>query len=182
MAKSRITKAQKERFLEEFAGGEQFGNVSACCIIAKIKRRGLYRLRERDPAFEEAFLEAEAIAADKLEAVVQTRAVVGWDVKTVRTVTRRITEEGEVGTDENGKAFPLKPGDMVEVERVETYERKVDNMLLMRLLEARKPKEFSRRATLDASEGLQDTMSTIAEVMSAAREPDETPSRPNQSG
>ena len=88
------TKRQRDRFLEHFAATL---NVTAAAKLAGVGRSTVYRLRERDRTFAEAWREAEAEAIDKLEAQAYRFAMEGAEERTYdgngKLVSRRVRED-----------------------------------------------------------------------------------------
>jgi hypothetical protein len=88
------TKRQRACFLEHFAATL---NVTEAAKVAGVGRSTVYRLRERDRTFAEAWLEAEAEAIDKLEAQAYRFAMEGAEERTYdadgNLVSRRVRED-----------------------------------------------------------------------------------------
>ncbi len=111
----------KKRFLAHF---REFGNVTAACRAAGIKRRGtIYEWQEHDEAFATAFREAELEATDLLEAEARRRAVEG--VRTEMPVLYR--------------------GRVIQT----VIETKYSDTLLIFLLKARAPERFRDNVRLE---------------------------------
>lgn len=104
--------AGREKFLKAFA---KTGNVSAAAEAAQVSRRTPYKWAEEDPAFKEAWDEAEAEAIDRLERAAWERAVEGWD-------------EGHVNN--RGELYSV---------------RKYSDQLMVLLLKAHRPERYRER-------------------------------------
>jgi hypothetical protein len=63
-------------FLEALAG---CGNITRACELAGVVRMTMYRLRERDEGFREAWTQAAKLGAEGLEDEARRRAYEGWD-------------------------------------------------------------------------------------------------------
>lgn len=88
------TKRQRDRFLAHLAATL---NVTAAAKVAGVGRSTVYRLRERDRTFAEAWREAEAEAIDKLEAQAYRFAMEGAEERLYdaegNLVSRRVRED-----------------------------------------------------------------------------------------
>ena len=82
----------------------------------------IYTLRNNDPAFRQAWDEAEEIAADRLEQEAWRRAVEGFE--------EPVVSAGKLVLDEDGNAVMI---------------RRYSDLLLIRLLQAHRPQKFDRR-------------------------------------
>ncbi|MGC2522851.1 MAG: hypothetical protein WA417_09475 [Stellaceae bacterium] len=74
MKQYRITARRRQRFLEALA---ETGNVTLAARAAAVSRTSIYAHRHADDDFERAWLEAEQVAADRLEAEAWRRGVDG---------------------------------------------------------------------------------------------------------
>jgi hypothetical protein len=117
--KQRLTRERLQQFLEYLA---ETGNVSRSVKLIGTSAARVYTLRHNDPAFREAWDEAEEIAADRLEQEAWRRAVEGFD--------EPVVSAGKLVRDENGNAVMV---------------RRYSDMLLIRLLAAHRPQKFDRR-------------------------------------
>jgi hypothetical protein len=107
------SKRQRVRFLEHFAATL---NVTESAKVAGVGRSTIYRLRDRDQAFREAWLEAEAEAIDKLEAAAYRYATEGAEERTYdadgNLLSRRVRED------------PASAARLLAAHRPDTYEPK----------------------------------------------------------
>lgn len=106
------------RWLEAF---ELTANVTEACQATGIARKTAYNHREQFPEFKDAWLRAEAVAADKLEREAWRRAVEGWEEPVFGSLGNN-SGSGEVG-------------------RI----RKYDSTMLIFLLKGHKPEKFRER-------------------------------------
>ncbi len=123
MKKNRLTPERQQRFLGFVA---ETGNVSRAIALAGTSRTRVYTLRHNDPAFREAWDQADEIAADHLEEEAWRRAVEGFDEPVVS----------------GGKLVRDEAGDAVMV-------RRYSDTLLLALLRARRPGKFNKRLSAD---------------------------------
>jgi hypothetical protein len=72
----RLTNKKVAEFLDLLA---EYGNVRRACAVAGICRPTLYRKRERDPKFGEAWERAAALGVEALEDETRRRAFEGWE-------------------------------------------------------------------------------------------------------
>lgn len=148
------TEAKKAKFLKFFARSVYAGNVTACAKKVGMGRGSVYELKNRDTEFAEAMTEAAESAYDSIEFVAHHRAIKGW--KTSKTVTKT-------------RQIFVKDGDSeapaVEIETTTTEEWKIDNALLMRLLEARRPQTWQRGLKLDGSEGFMAGFASLSDLV-----------------
>ena len=117
--KQRLTQQHLQQFLQYLV---ETGNVSRSVKLTGTSRSRLYTRRQNDPAFRQAWEEAEDIAADRLEAEAWRRAVEGFD--------EPVVSGGKLVRDEHGNAVML---------------RRYSDVLLLRLLAAYRPQKFDRR-------------------------------------
>ena len=87
----RITARRRQRFLEALA---ETGNVTLAARAAAVSRTSIYAHRHADDDFERAWLEAEQVAADRLEAEAWRRGVDG--------VSEPVVSAGRLVTDAAG--------------------------------------------------------------------------------
>jgi hypothetical protein len=123
MKKNRLTPERQQRFLS-FLG--ETGNVSRSLKLAGTSRPRVYTLRQNDPAFRQAWDQAEEIAADRLEEEAWRRAVEGFD--------EPVVSGGKLVRDEAGNAVMV---------------RRYSDTLLLALLRARRPGKFNKRLSAD---------------------------------
>lgn len=110
---TKVTDAEKRKFIEALC---DTGNVTAACRHIGVQPPVMYRIRDREEVFKEAWDMALDEGADLLESEARRRAVEGVD--------RPVFQRGEcVG-----------------------YERQYSDQLLTRLLEAHKPEKYRHRA------------------------------------
>jgi hypothetical protein len=130
----KFTKDRREAFLTALAAT---GIVSTAASIAGITRVRAYQVRRQDPGFASAWEDAEAQAADALEAEAWRRAVDG--------VPEPVVSSGRVVRDDDGQPLAIR--------------RYSDNLLLA-LLKARRPERFKDRAVVehDIADGLADRL------------------------
>ena len=119
MKKQRLTQQRLQQFLQYLA---ETGNVSRSVKLIGSSAARVYTLRHNDPAFRQAWDEAEQIAADRLEEEAWRRAVEGFD--------EPVVSGGKLVRDENGNAVMV---------------RRYSDVLLIRLLAAHRPQKFDRR-------------------------------------
>jgi hypothetical protein len=119
MKKHRWTAQRQQQFLEYLA---ETGNVSRSTRLVGTSPARLYALRNNDPAFRQAWDEAEQVAADRLEEEAWRRAVEGFD--------EPVVSGGKLVRDEDGNAVMV---------------RRYSDVLLIRLLQAHRPQKFDRR-------------------------------------
>lgn len=119
MKKQRLTQQRLQQFLQYLA---ETGNVSRSVKLIGSSAARVYTLRHNDPAFRQAWDEAEQIAADRLEEEAWRRAVEGFD--------EPVVSGGKLVRDEDGNAIMV---------------RRYSDVLLIRLLAAHRPQKFDRR-------------------------------------
>jgi len=119
MKKHRLTQQRLQQFLQYLA---ETGNVSRSVKLIGTSAARVYTLRNSDPVFRQAWDEAEQIAVDRLEEEAWRRAVEGFE--------EPVVSAGKLVRDENGNAVMV---------------RRYSDMLLIRLLAARRPRKFDRR-------------------------------------
>ena len=119
MKKHRWTAERQQQFLQYLA---ETGNVSRSVKLIGTSPARVYALRQNDPAFREAWEEAEEIAADRLEQEAWRRAVEGFE--------EPVVSAGKLVRDEDGNAVMI---------------RRYSDVLLIRLLQAHRPQKFDRR-------------------------------------
>jgi hypothetical protein len=119
MKKHRWTAERQQQFLQYIA---ETGNVSRSIKLVGTSPARVYTLRQNDPAFREAWEEAEEIAADRLEQEAWRRAVEGFE--------EPVVSAGKLVRDEDGNAVMI---------------RRYSDVLLIRLLQAHRPQKFDRR-------------------------------------
>lgn len=120
MKKHRWTPERQRRFLEHLA---ETGNVSRSVKLVGTSATRVYALRHNDPAFRQAWDEAEEVAGGRLEAEAWRRAVDGFD--------EPVVSAGKLVRDENDNPVML---------------RRYSDTLLIALLKAHRPQKFDRRA------------------------------------
>ena len=120
MKKHRWTAERQRRFLEHLA---ETGNVSRSVKLVGTSATRVYALRHNDPAFRQAWDEAEEVAGGRLEAEAWRRAVDGFD--------EPVVSAGKLVRDENDNPVML---------------RRYSDTLLIALLKAHRPQKFDRRA------------------------------------
>jgi hypothetical protein len=123
MKKNRLTPERQQRFLGFLA---ETGNVSRSVKLAGTSAPRVYTLRQNDPAFRQAWDEAEEIAADRLEEEAWRRAVEGFE--------EPVVSAGKLVRDEAGNAVMM---------------RRYSDTLLLALLRARRPGKFNKRLSAD---------------------------------
>jgi hypothetical protein len=123
MKRTRFTPTAREKFLASLAST---GNVSASAEAISMSRRQLYTHRNQDAFFAELWDEAEAIAADALEAEARRRAVEG--------VEKPLVSAGRLVKDDDGQPI-----------RVREY----SDSLLALLLKARNAPVFGDRQKIE---------------------------------
>ena len=133
-----ITAKQKAAFLKIFS---ETGNATQAAEVAGFSRATAYRLRDSDPEFAKAWADAEAQAADRLEAEAYRRAVQG--------VERYVVSSGKIVKGEDSK--PL-------------IERHYSDQLLLALLRARSPDKFAERRQITGKNGGPVRIATLAEM------------------
>jgi hypothetical protein len=116
--KQRLTRERLQQFLEHLA---ETGNVSRSYKLVGTSAARIYTLRNNDPAFRQAWDEAESIAADRLEEEAWRRAVTGFD--------EPVVSAGKLARDEDGNAIMV---------------RRYSDMLLLALLRAHRPAKFNK--------------------------------------
>jgi hypothetical protein len=116
--KQRLTRERLQQFLEHLA---ETGNVSRSYKLVGTSAARVYTLRNNDPAFRQAWDEAESIAADRLEEEAWRRAVTGFD--------EPVVSAGKLARDEDGNAIMV---------------RRYSDMLLLALLRAHRPAKFNK--------------------------------------
>jgi hypothetical protein len=119
LKKQRLTQQRLQQFLQYLA---ETGNVSRSVKLIGSSAARVYTLRHNDPAFRQAWDEAEQIAADRLEEEAWRRAVEGFD--------EPVVSGGKLVRDEDGNAIMV---------------RRYSDVLLIRLLAAHRPQKFDRR-------------------------------------
>lgn len=127
MKRHRLTRERQQQFLRSLA---DTGNVTLSVKLAGTSVGRVYTLRHSDPAFRQAWDEAEEIAADRLEAEAWRRAVDGVD--------EPVVSAGKLVRDEAGNAVVV---------------RRYSDMLLLALLRARRPQKFGRGLAAAAGGG-----------------------------
>jgi hypothetical protein len=127
---AKIRHHKKRAFLAAFA---QIGTVSGAAEASKCNRASHYVWRKTDAEYASAFLEAQDMAADVLEAEAVRRARDGWE--------ERVYENGELVRST----------------------RKFSNTLLMFLLKGMRPEKFRERYSLDhgISDGMIDAIAGL---------------------
>lgn len=123
MRKTKLTAERQQKFLNCLA---ESGNVSLSAKLAGTSRVRVYALRRSDPAFKQAWDEAEEIAADRLEEEARRRAVEGFDEPLVS----------------GGKLVQDAAGHVVTV-------RRYSDALLLALLRAHRPERFGKRLSAE---------------------------------
>jgi hypothetical protein len=119
LKKHRWTIQHQQQFLQYLA---ETGNVSRSVKLVGTSAARVYALRNNDPAFRQAWEEAEEIAADRLEQEAWRRAVEGFE--------EPVVSAGKLVRDEDGNAVMI---------------RRYSDVLLIRLLQAHRPQKFDRR-------------------------------------
>jgi len=119
LKKHRWTAERQQQFLQYLA---ETGNVSRSVKLVGTSPARIYALRHNDPAFRQAWDEAEDVAADRLEAEAWRRAVEGFD--------EPVVSGGKLVRDDDGNAVMV---------------RRYSDVLLIRLLQAHRPRKFDRR-------------------------------------
>jgi hypothetical protein len=119
LKKHRWTRERQQQFLQYLA---ETGNVTRAVKLVGSSPTRVYALRHNDPAFRQAWDDAEDIAADRLEAEAWRRAVEGFD--------EPVVSAGKLVRDEAGNAVMI---------------RRYSDVLLIRLLQAHRPQKFDRR-------------------------------------
>jgi hypothetical protein len=114
-----VTQQRLQQFLQYLA---ETGNVSRSVKLIGSSAARVYTLRHNDPAFRQAWDEAEQIAADRLEEEAWRRAVEGFD--------EPVVSGGKLVRDEDGNAVMV---------------RRYSDVLLIRLLAAHRPQKFDRQ-------------------------------------
>jgi hypothetical protein len=127
MKKHRWSRERQQQFLEYLA---ETGNVSRAAKLVGSSTARVYAMRHNDPAFRQAWDEAEEIAADRLEAEAWRRAVEGVEEPAVNA--------GRLVRDEAGNAVMV---------------RRYSDMLLLALLKAHRPAKFNTRLPPGAAAG-----------------------------
>ena len=113
MRRAKITGAKKQAFLKAYA---KLGNITAAARLAGIERKTHNKWLAKDPAYAEAFAEAEEQAVEAMEQEAWRRAVKG---------TRRpLSYKGQPTRDEHGRLNVI---------------REYSDVLLIFLLKARRP-------------------------------------------
>src|SRR5258708_595352 len=119
MKKHRWSRERQQQFLEYLA---ETGNVLRAAKLVASSTARVYAMRHNDPAFRQAWDEAEELAADRLEAEAWRRAVEGVEEPAVNA--------GRLVRDEDGNAVMV---------------RRYSDMLLLALLKAHRPAKFNTR-------------------------------------
>lgn len=141
MKQYRITARRRQRFLEALA---ETGNVTLAARAAAVSRTSIYAHRNADDDFQRAWLEAEQVAADRLEAEAWRRGVDG--------VAEPVVSAGRLVTDAAGNPM---------------LTHRYSDQLLMALLRAHRPEKY-REKTIDLPGML--TLAAVVEDMHRARE------------
>lgn len=111
----------REKFLRELA---KRGIVADACKIAKVGRATVYKWREDDKEFADAWKEAVDIAIDTAEREAWRRAVEGVDKPLI----------GRVGKDQDG---------------VITVIKEYSDSILLRVLSANRPEKWRERSQIE---------------------------------
>src|SRR5437667_12509832 len=109
---------RQQQFLQYLA---ETGNVSRSVKLVGTSPARVYTLRQNDPAFRQAWDDAEQIAADRLEAEAWRRAVEGFD--------EPVVSAGKLVRDEDGNPVMV---------------RRYSDTLLLALLRAHRPAKFNK--------------------------------------
>jgi hypothetical protein len=152
MRKLKLTQARQERFLEALS---DTGSVTTAVAVAGTSRTRVYELRKADPAFADAWDDAEEVAVDRLQDEARRRAVEG--------VAEPLVSAGRLVRDDDGQPI--------------TVRRYSDNLLLA-LLKAHRPPRRERSVHLQLP-GLQspaDAAAAMASIASAVATGGITPS------
>jgi len=116
--KHRWTMQRQQQFLQYLA---ETGCVWRSVKLVGTSAARVYALRHNDPAFRQAWDEAEAIAADRLEAEAWRRAVEGFD--------EPVVSAGKLVRDDDGNPVMV---------------RRYSDTLLLALLRAHRPARFTK--------------------------------------
>jgi hypothetical protein len=151
MRKLKLTPARQQRFLKALS---ETGSVRAAAALAGTSRTRVYELRKTDPAFANAWEEAEEIAADRLEEEARRRAVEG--------VPEPLVSAGKLVRDDDGQPI--------------TVRRYSDNLLLA-LIKARRPPRHERPVhfQLPALHSMADAAGAMAAIVAAVAAGEITP-------
>lgn len=108
---------------------ERLPNLAAACRTMEISPQTVRYHLTNNAAFNEAYVVALDIGLDLMEQELHRRAMVGVDVVTTRTRRLRDSE-----------------GKLLQEEVTETQVTEVSNALLVRFLEAHRPRRWSRKS------------------------------------
>jgi hypothetical protein len=151
MNKLKLTKERQGRFLEALAST---GSVTAAIAVANTSRTRVYELRKADPAFANAWQEAEEIATDRLEDEARRRAVEG--------IAEPLVSAGKLVREDDGQPILVR--------------RYSDNLLLAQLKAHRPPRrERSVRFQLPALRSAADAASAMAALTTGMATGEVTP-------
>jgi len=142
---------KKELFLNALA---EDGNASRAILVSGWERREVYKHRQRDPDFAEAWEEALSAAADRLEAEALRRAAggvakplyhQGQPVYLYRTV---VDEDNVPQKDEDGREIREVVRD-ANGQPVQAVEYTYSDTLMAMLLKGAKPEKYREKANLE---------------------------------
>jgi hypothetical protein len=152
MRKVKLTKELQQRFLEAPA---ETGSVSTAAAVAGTSRTRVYELRKADPAFAQAWQDAEEVAADRIHDEVIRRAVDGVD--------EPLVSGGKLIRDDKGEPIIVK---------------RYSDQLLLALSKAHRPpkRERSVRSGLPKLESTTDARNAMASIAAAVAAGEITPS------
>jgi len=151
MPKSAITVAKETWFLEALA---EDGNVTRAAMVSGYDRRSVYRKRQGDRTFAEAWDDAVDSAGDLLEAEARRRALSGvtkplyhqgQPVYLYRTI---VDENNEPQRDEDGRELREVVRD-ANGQPVQAVEYTYSDTLMTLLLKGAKPEKYREKANLE---------------------------------